>query len=40
NVPSNKAVRLWLTDRYIGSTPEDCTQDHVYVVDSIRTYRH
>ncbi|CAM4808469.1 unnamed protein product [Rotaria magnacalcarata] len=34
NVPSNKAVRLWLTDRYIGSTPEDCTQDHVYVVDN------
>ncbi|CAF4361705.1 unnamed protein product [Rotaria socialis] len=37
NVPSNKAIRLWLTDRYIGSTPEDCTQGHVDVVDSIRT---
>ncbi|CAF1401494.1 unnamed protein product [Rotaria magnacalcarata] len=39
-VPSNKTIRLWLTDLYIGSTLGNCVNDHVYVVDSIQTYRH
>ncbi|CAF4541058.1 unnamed protein product, partial [Rotaria socialis] len=39
-VPRNKTIRLWLTDLYIGSLLGNCVNDHVYVVDSIQTYRH
>ncbi|CAF3085240.1 unnamed protein product [Rotaria sp. Silwood2] len=39
-VPSDKNIRLWLTDLYIGSTPGTCVSDHVYVVDSVQTYQH
>ena len=40
HVPSNKTIRLWLTDLYIGSTSTNCANDHVFVVDSIQTHRH
>ncbi|CAF4600407.1 unnamed protein product, partial [Rotaria sp. Silwood1] len=30
----------WLTELYIGSTLGTCAKDHVYVVDSVQTYRH
>jgi hypothetical protein len=40
HVPDNKTIRLWLTDLYIGSTATNCAADHVYVVDSIQTFRH
>lgn len=40
HVPDDKAIRLWLTDLYIGSMSTDCADDHVYVVDNIQTYRH
>jgi CUB domain len=39
-VPSNKTIRLWLSDLNIGSSGIDCAKDHVFVVDSIQTYRH
>ena len=40
HVPSNKTIRLWLTDLYIGSTSTNCANDHVFVVDSVQTHRH
>lgn len=40
HVPNTKIIRLWLTDLFIGSTSTNCADDHVYVVDNIRTYRH
>ena len=40
HVPDNKTIRLWLSDLYIGSTSTSCANDHVYVVDSVQTYRH
>ncbi|CAF1294680.1 unnamed protein product [Adineta steineri] len=40
HVPDNKIVRLWLTDLYISSAGIDCLKDHVYVVDSVQTFRH
>ena len=40
HVPRKKTIRLWLTDLYIGSTSLTCANDHVYVVDSVRTYRY
>lgn len=40
HVPNDKAIRLWLTDLYIGSTSTNCADDHVYVVDNIQNYRH
>ncbi|CAF1053199.1 unnamed protein product [Rotaria sp. Silwood1] len=39
-VPNDKIIRLWLTELYIGSTLGTCAKDHVYVVDSVQTYRH
>jgi len=39
-VPDNKTIRLWLSDLYIGSTGSNCAEDHLYVVDSIQTFRH
>ena len=40
HVPNNKTIRLWLSDLYIGSTSTNCAKDHVFVVDSVQTYRH
>jgi hypothetical protein len=40
HVPSDKTIRLWLSDLYIGSTSTNCANDHVYVVDSVQTHRH
>ncbi|CAF2721674.1 unnamed protein product [Rotaria sp. Silwood2] len=40
HVPKDKTIRLWLTDLNIGSTVGTCAKDHVYVVDSVQTYRH
>jgi hypothetical protein len=40
HVPSDKTIRLWLSDLYIGSTSVNCANDHVYVVDSVQTFRH
>ncbi|UJR25447.1 hypothetical protein I4U23_006794 [Adineta vaga] len=40
HVPSDKAIRLWLSDLYISSAGINCPKDHIYVVDSIQTYRH
>lgn len=39
SVPANKNIRLWLSDLYIGSTAANCARDHVYVVDSVQTFR-
>lgn len=38
-VPSNKSIRLWLSDLVIGSTNPNCAKDHMYIVDSVRTFR-
>ncbi len=40
HVPDNKTIRLWLTDLYIGSAVTNCSADHLFVLDSIQTYRH
>ncbi|CAF0929763.1 unnamed protein product [Rotaria sordida] len=40
HIPSDKTIRLWLTDLSIGSTLANCAKDHVYVVDSVQTYQH
>jgi hypothetical protein len=40
HVPDDKTIRLWLSDLYIGSTGTNCASDHVYVVDSVQTYKH
>ena len=40
HVPNNKAIRLWLSDLYIGSTSTNCAKDHVFVVDSVQIYQH
>jgi hypothetical protein len=39
-VPDDKIIRLWLSDLYIGSTGTNCASDHVFVVDSVQTYKH
>jgi hypothetical protein len=39
HVPTNKTIRLWLTDLYIGSAINNCADDHAFVVDSIQTYQ-
>lgn len=39
HVPDNKTISLWLSDLYIGSTSTNCADDHLYVVDSVQTYR-
>ena len=38
-VPKEKAIRLWLSDLYIGSTAANCANDHVYVSDNLQTFR-
>jgi hypothetical protein len=39
HVPNNKTIRLWLSDLYIGSAGINCANDHVFVVDSVQTYK-
>ena len=39
HVPDNTTLRLWLTDLYIGSMSTNCADDHLYVVDSIQTFK-
>ena len=40
HVANNKAIRLWLSDLYIGVSGTNCANDHVFVVDSIQTHKH
>jgi hypothetical protein len=39
-VPADKVIRLWLSDLYISGADTNCANDHVYVVDSVQTYRY
>ncbi len=40
HVPADKVIRLWLSDLYISGVGTNCANDHVYVVDSVQTYRY
>jgi hypothetical protein len=40
HVPSDKAIRLWLSDLYISPTDVNCQKDHIYIIDSVDTYQH
>ncbi len=40
HVRDDQTIRLWLSDLYIGSTSTNCAEDHLFVVDSIQTYRY
>jgi hypothetical protein len=39
-VPDDKIIRLWLTDLFIPSIGTTCSNDFVYVVDNVQTYKH